>query len=211
VKKKSDIKLFDWQQIKINEFWGTVASYGHVLQVYEKEESFINTLAGFVGTGINAGEASVVIATARHLEQLEHKLTSYGLHIGHLKDDERYIPLNAEETLSGFMVNGLPDAQLFHQAITQLFGRAAQRKRKLRAFGEMVALLWARGMHDATHRLEELWNDSFRQQPFSLFCAYPKLGFVRNLEDVKTRICNHHSQLIVDADNSVTDILYKRI
>ena len=45
--------------------------------------------------------------------------------------------------------------------------------RRLRAFGEMVALLAADGMADAAVRLEELWNRLAATHHFSLLCAYP--------------------------------------
>jgi hypothetical protein len=43
----------------------------------------------------------------------------------------------------------------------------------LRIFGEMVAVLWNDGKHDAALSLEELWNDLREEHDFSLFCAYP--------------------------------------
>lgn len=48
---------------------------------------------------------------------------------------------------------------------------------RVRAFGEMVALLWAEGNHGGAIRLEELWNDLQNSHSFALFCAYPMNGF----------------------------------
>jgi len=42
----------------------------------------------------------------------------------------------------------------------------------VRAYGEMVDVLWQRGERDAAIRLEEFWNDLARLQTFSLLCAY---------------------------------------
>ena len=50
--------------------------------------------------------------------------------------------------------------------------RAAATGRPVRAYGEMVALLWEHGDVLAAIELEELWNDLGRELDFSLLCAY---------------------------------------
>ena len=57
-------------------------------------------------------------------------------------------------------------------------------RRKVRAFGEMIALLWARGDRAATLWLEQLWHELCQTQEFSLFLRIPEgpalLGMSRN-------------------------------
>ena len=59
-------------------------------------------------------------------------------------------------------------------------GRAGGRR--VRAFGEMVAVMWARGEQGATVRLEHLWHRLCQSEAFSLFCAYPRIGFTQDAE-----------------------------
>src|SRR5688500_4020280 len=103
----------NWKKIDTDIFWGEIAPTDHVLQIYENDEVFLDALAGFVGGGINAGDCVIVIATDAHLQALNNRLSSYGVHVPTLVSDERYVPLNAEATLSRFMVNGWPDETLF--------------------------------------------------------------------------------------------------
>src|SRR6202022_722238 len=103
----------DWHQSRTDIFWGEIAPCDHVVQIYENDGVFLDALAGFTGCGINAGECVIVIATQAHLNSLEKRLKSFGIHVNSLIEDDRYIPLNAEETLSKFMVNGWPDETLF--------------------------------------------------------------------------------------------------
>jgi len=109
----------------------------------------------------------------------------------------QYIALDADETLSKFMVDGRPDERRFAEVIGSLIGRAANDGgRPVRAFGEMVALLWAEGRHEAAIRLEELWNDLAKSQSFSLMCAYPIAGFDHEEHgDSFQRICQAHSHV----------------
>ncbi|HXS67878.1 MAG TPA: PAS domain S-box protein, partial [Candidatus Polarisedimenticolia bacterium] len=76
-------------------------------------------------------------------------------------------------------------------------------QRKLRAFGEMVALLWAEGKGEAALQLEQLWNQLSRQYSFSLFCAYPMQGFgLASHSDAFDHICQAHSH-VLPTENSI--------
>src|SRR6185295_1252417 len=95
------------------------------------------------------------------------------------------------------MVRGSPDEGLFNAVIGGLGGKTKKNGRGLRAFGEMVALLWAEEKSEAAIRLEGLWNDLGKRQSFSLFCAYPLKGF-RGADHSEpfAHICQAHSRVI---------------
>jgi hypothetical protein len=69
--------------------------------------------------------------------------------------------------------------------------------RKIRVFDEMAALLWARGHHFATIRLEKLWHEASRQQEFSLFCAYPRASFPKGASEAMSHVLATHSKVLV--------------
>src|SRR5829696_6201890 len=94
----------NWQRKETSIFWGEIAPCDHVVQIYENDSVFLDTLAGFVGCGINAGDGVIVIATKTHLQALNSILPSFGVHVDTLVSDDQYLPLDAEETLSQFMV-----------------------------------------------------------------------------------------------------------
>lgn len=198
----------NWKHSKANIFWGEIAPCDHVVQIYEKDEIFLDALAGFVGGGINSGDCCIVIATDAHLKALENRLLKYGVHTPVLISEKSYIPINAEEMLSRFMVNNWPDENLFINEITELIEKACHGKRKIRAFGEMVAILWAQGHYGATVHLEHLWNRFCEQKSFSLFCAYPKSGFTGDLSDSIMHICGTHSKMISGSEMQITDVFY---
>lgn len=199
----------NWQQSRADVFWGEIAPAEHVIQIYEDQDVFLDTLAGFVGGGINAGDCIIVIATASHLAAVETRLKNFGISVSNLIRDSRYIPLDAHEVLAKFMINGWPDELLFMETVSKLINRANCTGRKVRAFGEMVAILWAENNSGATVNLEYLWNKFCQKQAFSLFCAYPKSGFTDDLNDSLTQICNCHSKRINGNSSSLTHILYK--
>lgn len=157
--------------------WTALGETGHVVQFYEQDDFLIETLAAFVGAGFSSGDAAVVIATRAHRRALEEKLQTRCVDVETLRAQGRYLPLDAAETLVKFMVDGAPDPALFKQTIGPVLTEAGRGQRRIRAFGEMVALLWAEGKRDAAVALERLWNALAEERPFALLCGYPMHGF----------------------------------
>ena len=124
--------------------------------------------------------------------------------------EARFISLDAEETLASFMVDGWPDAARFADVIGSVIRRASRNGAlRVRAFGEMVALLCAAGKAQAAVRLKELWNDLARDHDFSLLCAYPmelfqgeeESGAFRRISAAHSHVCASEEYVNVAADS----------
>lgn len=200
----------EWATSTNEVFWGEIAPCEHVVQIYENDEGFLDLLTGFVSSGVNSFECAVVIATAAHLTALNERLEALGHSVHSLISKTQYIPLDAEETLSKFMVNDWPDENLFNKVISEVIV-TARNHRKVRAFGEMVAILWAKGQVGATVRLEHLWNKFCENEAFSLFCAYPESGFTQDAAESVMHICSAHTKMITSVAKGRPDVLYKSV
>ena len=178
-------------------FWGELAPCDHLVQIYEDETRFMETLEHFVGDGLSSGQAVVLIATSSHLTWLESRLREAGHDVTAAREADAYIALDAASTLAEFMVDGWPDTARFFEVIGAVVERAKHGGRGMRAFGEMVALLWAQGHNGATLRLEQLWNELIAEQSLALFCAYPRIGATRDLNDALEDVCAAHSKVCI--------------
>lgn len=147
--------------------------HDHVVQFSENDASLIRTVGTFIGEGLRAGEGCIVVATQSHRDSLEHHLKAEGLDPAIAQAVGSYISLDAAATLARFVVDGEPEQERFAEVIGQLIATAARGPRRVRVFGEMVALLWAEGKHAAALRLEDFWNELSETHSFHLFCAYP--------------------------------------
>jgi hypothetical protein len=177
-------------------FWSGIAPSEHLVQIYDQEDAFMNSLEGFVGGGIRKGDGVIVIAVSRHFQMLEDRLKVTGLDLRDARLKDQYIPVDANEAITRFLVNDWPDENLFQLMVGGLLTRARGNGRRVRAFGEMVALMWEKGLEGATVRLEHLWHELCQREALPLFCAYPKCCFTETAGDSINQICAAHSKVI---------------
>jgi hypothetical protein len=147
----------------------------HVVQLYGADDRPLTQNVGrYLGEGLKRGDGLIVIATAEHrgsfVRFLKHE-PGYSRAVL----EGRLIFLDAEVTLHRFMVSDSPDPDLFDSVVGDALRGVQARSGHtgVRAYGEMVGLLWSQGRYDAASRLEELWNRLLQANEVSLFCAYP--------------------------------------
>ncbi len=179
----------------------------HTVQFYGDDGVLLHELRNYIGKALMRGSSAVIIATSAHIDNLAKKLRDQGIDLARATAESRYIALDATEFLSQFMVDGRPDPALFSQKMGQIIARAAEASlddnRRVVAFGEMVALLWAEGKSEAAIQLEKLWNDLAKTYSFSLRCAYPMQGFChQEMADSLLKICAEHSGVVLDGSPS---------
>ncbi|HEX8351894.1 MAG TPA: ATP-binding protein [Pyrinomonadaceae bacterium] len=177
--------------------WDGTGGGEHFVQFYESDEFLLDSLADYVAEGLADGDACVAVAKAARREGLDGRLLSRGLDPEAARLRGQFVTLDAAETLSEFMVGGMPEPSRFQEVVGGLVARAAEGRRRVRVFGEMVALLWAEGNGDAAIRLEALWNGLQKSHPFQLFCAYPMscFGGEAHAESLG-HVCAEHSRVV---------------
>lgn len=148
---------------------------GHEVQYYEDSRFLVGRVADFVAPGLEAGESAVVIATPRHADLITAALIDRGVDVEAATRGGWLVSLDAVETMGKFMLGGRPDATLFQAVIGSTIesARAKANVPIVRAFGEMVAVLWAQGRPGDAIAVEDLWNRLLGHHPFSLLCGYP--------------------------------------
>jgi hypothetical protein len=171
-------------------------SRGHFVQLYEADESALTTNVGlYLWEGLRRGEGALVIVTPEHRELFAKHLDSLGADLPALIANGQLIFHDAYRTLAEFMLDGQPDWIRFEAAVRTAMRQVQPAKgaEGLRAYGEMVCVLWKARQFSAAIRLEQLWNRLLEQSSFSLYCAYAIDIFgeefaVANLDGV---LCTH--------------------
>jgi hypothetical protein len=171
----------------------------HSVQFYDTHVALMDRLCALVSAGLLVGDSVLIVATEEHREQLVAALYSLNIDMLDYAWSSRIIMCDAEELLAEFMVDGLPDPELFRTAIGDLVDESKASESGNHAgvtvFGEMVAVLWKEGNRVAALALEHLWNNLLAEQRLNLNCAYPRSLFASDEAGVLT-ICQSHSQVV---------------
>jgi PAS domain S-box-containing protein len=180
---------------------GVAASaHQHAVQFYETDAFLVEAVANFIATGVSAGDPAVIIATRAHREAFVNGLLAKGIDTSRAIEQGTLVLMDAEDTLRSFMVQGVPDWGQFTRAVGGVFAAiaASSRGRPVRAYGEMVDVLWRSGQQAAAIQLEEMWNDlrSRGGYEFSLMCAYVIDSFYKEESGIRD-VCATHSHVLV--------------
>jgi hypothetical protein len=126
----------------------------HLVQFYEREELLTERVATFLAEGLRQGDLVTVIATAARGSAYRHHLESDGIDVAAACAAGQLAFLDADDTLAQFMCNGEPDPRLFDATVGSIIEANARiaAGRKLRAYGEMVDVLWQQGHKAAALR-----------------------------------------------------------
>ena len=176
----------------------TEASRRHEVGFHSDDASLLDDVTHFIGTALLAGNAAIVVATQSHQISLLPRLQVYGVDTAAVIEQGRYISLDAAETLSMFMLNGMPDSVRFLRVLGKLIATAAESAKgeeaRVAVFGECAHLLWAQGNAEAALRVEKLGNQLTKTFDVNILCGY-SLGSVQGGMDnqIFQRICAEHS------------------
>jgi hypothetical protein len=173
---------------------------GHVVQFYRHEEELAHRVAGYLLSALQGEGVAVVIATAPHRWAFEGRLTRAGVDLAAAARDGRYRALDAADTVGTLMTgDGQVGRGAFDRVIGGLITDAGQGGRPVRAYGEMVALLWDAGLVNAAVQLEEMWASLGLAHPFSLFCSYPISSVTGDGHlEAFAEVCRLHGSVVGD-------------
>ena len=182
----------------INRTWHLTNSVGnHIVQVCQNETSQAEAVTHYIKEGLLNDEAVIVFARPALRQAVISKMDGLGLDVQNFKSQGQIKFFDAEFLLSSFLIEGELEEPAFQEFIGLPIQAAQLKFGKVRAFGEMVDVLWKEGQHDTAIQLEDLWNNLSKKQEFSLLCTYSLDSLNPNAyDDSLERICNRHTHLI---------------
>ena len=167
----------------------------HGVQFYESDTELCGVVAAYIAAGLRLHEPVIVVATQAHSAAFVHALRAQGAQPDSAIATGQLLLVDADTMLSRFMVDGMPDWELFRDAAAALIERVRpQGSTRVRAYGEMVDQLWRNGNPKAAIRLEELWCDLQRLHGFSLLCAYVMANFYKESAGLQA-VCDAHDHV----------------
>ena len=174
----------------------------HGVHFYNDSDALCRIVGGFLGQGLEDGALVLMIATPEHATQIESCLRARAIDVADLNRQGRLVTLDARETLALFMTDDMPNPDTFGRVITSALTelRRGREQCAVRAYGEMVDLLWKDGLEAGAIRLETLWNQLATTLDFELLCGYSMGNFYKG--PAIENIHGQHSHLIANAGNA---------
>jgi hypothetical protein len=178
-------------------------AHHHAVQFYGSEQSLFTTVAGFLGEGLVARQPAIVIATASHRIAIEEHLCERLIDCPQARRNGDLVMLDAEEMLGQFMIGDEPDPGLFEQNVGLIVKQVLDGRGRtiVRAYGEMVDVLWKHGRSEAAIKVEILWNRLADKYSFALLCGYAMGNFYKQAKQLED-ICALHTH-VTGPDNVV--------
>jgi hypothetical protein len=180
----------------MNKKTATESGHFHAVKFYESRESLCRIVAEFLGEGLITHQPALIIATPEHRAGILAELRVRHLDVDATQAAGDLLLLDAAEMLATFMVDGMPDADLFFANTRGAIDRIRRGRKSCttRAYGEMVDLLWKGGHDVAAIRLEMLWNKLAMTHDFALLCGYAMGNFYKDAS--LAEIHQHHSHVV---------------
>ena len=168
----------------------------HAVRFYDSDRSLARIVADFLEEGFAGGTPGIVVATAKLREEIVGEFRDRSVDVVGLERSHGLLWLDAQETLSSFMIDGRPDAGAFKNHMCQVIEQVCRDRSDctVRIFGQMVDVLWQDGERDAAIQLEMLWNQLAQTEAFSLLCGYAMGHFYKDAHVAD--ICGQHSHII---------------
>ena len=174
------------------------APHDRAVQFYDEGDFLTGAVATYLEPGLAQGQPVVIIATEQHCEDFLGTLRTRGMDVDAALSSRRLVLCDARKTLATFLVDGKPDWERFQGEIGGLLSSVATPDGvPVRAYDEMVDLLWRDGESQDAIRLEEFWNDLHLTHSFELLCAYVRGDFGKQSDGQDfDKVCALHSRAV---------------
>ncbi len=143
----------------------------HIAQLYRSPAFLADAVGLYLAEGVRRGESCLVIAIPEHGDGIQAAMARHGAEPSELIAAGRLALHDAERVLSDLIDGSRLDRTRAEQVLAASLDELCT-KAPLRAYGEMVMLLWRTGNAATAVELEQVWNKLLADRPVSLLCGY---------------------------------------
>lgn len=175
----------------------------HIVHIYEHADGLAASIVRFLGEALRGDESAVAIARTSTHAALLAGLPAAGIDVNGRKAAGRLRLIDAEAVLPDLLVDGTPDPDRFEEQIGCALdaARDAAPGGRVRAYGELVDLLWLAGRLSAALELERMWTATLETRPVTLLCGYAMRVLSPEFDgEAFARTCHAHSHTLLPYD-----------
>jgi hypothetical protein len=164
---------------------------------YSSPHGLAQSLTGFFAEPLRRGESVIIVARPEHRKAVDAALREAGVDLAAEIRAGRYVSLDVDDTLDGFLVDDRPDRELFDAQARGMIQGAKRRTGNVHVYGEMIATLVARGDIVGAMEFEAMWGELVRETPFPLICGYPREALDGDLAGVIDGVSSVHDAFVM--------------
>jgi hypothetical protein len=171
----------------------------HIVQLYQDQDFLNRAVCRYARAGLANGEGVMLFATRPHWNAFRPRLEAEGVDVHAAQERGQLTVGDADEFLPRLMHGAMPDPPVFRRVFADVVARARAggRYQKVRAWGEMVNILWERGDVAASMNLEDLFDQLNKIVDIVMFCSFVMDTFDGDVhERMLPRLGMNHSHLI---------------
>ncbi len=148
----------------------------HLVQLYGQDSDLLRQRVGrFIGDGLALGEPAIVIAGPQNRDAFICQLSEDGHDPITAIRTGQLVLIDAATLLGQMTIGGSVTWEGFDRSAGAAVRTLRERTGaiRMRAYGEMVGILWQAGQAGEAAILEDYWNRLLQTGELSLFCGYP--------------------------------------
>ena len=172
----------------------------HVVQLYQDQDFLGRAVCRFGVAALANDESFILASTLPHWNAWRPRFEAQGVDVEAAHERGQMTVIDADEFLSRFMRDGMPDPPTFLGLVEHHVAqaRAGERYPRVRLWGEMVNILWERGNVAASMKLEELYDEHVgKKHGVATMCAFSMDNFDSDIQArMLPRLGTTHSHLI---------------
>jgi hypothetical protein len=177
----------------------TVPVHNHMVRICPNTTSQAEVLTRYIKDGLLNNEGIIIIARPPLRRAVLSKLEVLGFDSQAIKNQGQVRFFDAEFLLSNILIDGIIEEQAFRKFIGIPIQATQSKFGKVRAFGEMVDILWQRDLQNMAIQLENLWEDLCAKQGLIFLCTYLLDNLDPNdYDSALEKIYKHHKHLALD-------------
>lgn len=153
-------------------------SNGHIVQLFDSEESRASNVASFLAEGYEAHEPMLLIAQPVNWTAIITHLERHGVSMQRAIADGMFVVKDAQDTLQRVSPFGSPSSGAFQEVLGGTLQALARRGPRVRIYGEMADMLAQRGDFETLLKLEAIGNQLLATMPVHILCGYSASTFM---------------------------------
>lgn len=172
----------------------------HYVQLHSTDATLVDGAVAFLNGALECGDSIMAVATAAHREAIHRQLAARGHDLVRLAYNGRYISADVEAAVDAILRNGTIDHEEFVGTFDSLLEPALRAAigspPHVSVFGELAAVLHARGLDDAMLELEQMADPFIATRSISILCTCATALCRANGDDLAASVCHAHETVV---------------